>query len=380
MPKSRPQAYRKPSSAGVITISPATIPRVRKVIYWLIKDRPQLVVDACRASAEESNVRNPYHLLLDSNDYLSTREHGTQSTLDPAKIAIAAPKGSTIQRPKPTADDSDDVADYMRKCLLYPDNTLMPEEKKKFLYRKATDVKRTNLDFLSAGYRNVSKNIPDFFLGLDRIVLNLEYESVLEYVALPKPIHSPSDPSTDPTKSGVDVYPHLFNEWLREQKGVKKIFEVFVDDSLDTPHTDKSILESLSNFDVEIWKWMKLDICPSIIAKAAPNVRKVYLACNTKKSVLQGWTCKDGLLSLKRLEFLHITLYRPKYEPEDYWRTCLADFENKLLRRFQQQIDDKRRAKLPNIQMRIEDYTVLSPDLVTKSETARAVDNACGQL
>ena len=127
--------------------------------------------------------------------------------------------------------------------------------------------------------------------------MGIKMETVLEYVDLPivQLKHDSSLPNTA-TGSGIeaqeqlqrreslDSYRHIF-EWLR-RKGVKKIFEVRVEDIVPFPHSDQAILDALRGLDVEVWKWKRLDISSELIAQAGKNVKEIYLYSSGNNGVL----------------------------------------------------------------------------------------------
>lgn len=187
-------------------------------------------------------------------------------------------------------------------------------------------MKRTSLNLTAAEFRNELYNKEFIVVGFHYIEnMKHSFESVLEYVALPKP------PITGANrKLERDAYGFLLSDWLRIECGVKKIFEIYVEDSVEFPHSDTSIIRHLKDFDIEIWKWRKLDICTTTIAKAAPNVRKVYLACNSKQSVLKGWLCDAGLPQLKKVSSYStnnasILVYRQQRRPRFISKLLIVD-------------------------------------------------------
>jgi hypothetical protein len=157
----------------------------------------------------------------------------------------------------------------------------------------------------------------------------LEFETVLDFVKLPywkpeswKPPVDPHDipPEEDDTevkdsapktiqKFDPDPYTSIF-EWLWESN-VNKIFTVEVNDDGPEPHTNAAIRECLRgdeserdptrDFDVEVWKWKKFDICSETIVAAAPNAREIHLYSHGNTAVLRGWACSSGLPKLRQV-------------------------------------------------------------------------------
>lgn len=104
---------------------------------------------------------------------------------------------------------------------------------------------------------------------------------------------------TDP-----DPYTAIF-DWLWNDK-VRKIFTVEVDDDGPEPHTNAAIREAFRgkeqddrDFEVEVWKWKKFDICCDTVATAVPNAREVYLYSHGNMAVLRGWVCDSSLTRMK---------------------------------------------------------------------------------
>lgn len=157
----------------------------------------------------------------------------------------------------------------------------------------------------------------------------LEFETVLNFVKLPYWKPQSSRPQVDPhdipvedddteekeigqntvQKIDPDPYKAIF-EWLWESN-VRKIFTVEVDDDGPEPHTNAAIRQSLRgeepetkptrDFDVEIWKWKKFDICSETIVTAASNVREIHLYSHGNTAVLRGWACSSGLARLQQV-------------------------------------------------------------------------------
>lgn len=89
-------------------------------------------------------------------------------------------------------------------------------------------------------------------------------------------------------------------DWLRTC-GVEKIIRVRVEDSQDPPHSDEIIETALEGFKIEVWDWIKIDLCSSTILKAAPDVSEVYLYSSGNNAVLQAWSGIDGLKKLTKV-------------------------------------------------------------------------------
>ena len=184
------------------------------------------------------------------------------------------------------------------------------------------------------------------------------FESVLDFVKLPywrpsmpksakptaKPLDQaaqPTDPVCEPeisTSVDPDPYTAIF-DWLWSCK-VRKIFTVEVNDDGPEPHTNASIREALRggkdgkatrNFEVEVWKWKKFDICCETVVTAAPDAREVHLYSHGNTAVLRGWANGTRLAKMNKVriecpkemrsfnEFLASNM--KKYSSRDWWST-----------------------------------------------------------
>jgi hypothetical protein len=95
--------------------------------------------------------------------------------------------------------------------------------------------------------------------------------------------------------------------WLKSTIGVKKVFEVVVDELAKSPgHSDRAIVECLKNLDVETWNWRRMDIPVDVIIDAAgDHVKSLYLYCSGLRAVLQSWSDTKGLVNLKHVSKVH---------------------------------------------------------------------------
>ena len=156
----------------------------------------------------------------------------------------------------------------------------------------------------------------DYLLTI-RDQCGLQFETVLDFVKLPywKPqgrkVRNRENVGHKWESINVvensDPYKILF-QWLWDS-GVRKIFTVKVNDDGPDSHTNAAIRECLRgqeiektgfprNFEIEIWKWKKFDLCSETIFQAAPLVKDVYLYSSGNVAVLRGWACKTGIRKL----------------------------------------------------------------------------------
>ncbi|KAF9771633.1 hypothetical protein IL306_010721 [Fusarium sp. DS 682] len=129
------------------------------------------------------------------------------------------------------------------------------------------------------------------------------------------------------------------NELLREN-GVHKIFTIEIDDDGEEPHTNAAIREALRgtsengtqerDFGIEVWKWMKFDICSETIFIAAPRVKELHLFSSANTAVLRGWASDSGLPKLQELEKLTDDVFPTNEDDEQDCKTYKAEFEQTL--------------------------------------------------
>ena len=151
-------------------------------------------------------------------------------------------------------------------------------------------------------------------LNQNRLISGLSHihlEDVLQYVALPQVrIEVDERPSTTPKtgkvlpKSGAKGRSDLklLFSHLKDEKKVKTILKVIVDDLQEPAHSDEAIEACLKDTEVEIWDWRKMDLCVDVIQNVAPGVREVHLYWSGNNAVLRGWGEAEGLPRLQRLE------------------------------------------------------------------------------
>ncbi|KAI1207925.1 uncharacterized protein F4807DRAFT_433754 [Annulohypoxylon truncatum] len=211
------------------------------------------------------------------------------------------------------------------------------EQMREYLYGEQENAPKL---FLDLNY--VSGGVNKKYLEMMSQKVNQTFETVLEYVKLPqiqqKPKHlliAGSDSSAVASKASSVVgnevleepnpYSQVF-DWLHRKQGVEKIFNVIVDDLGDRSHSDEAIVKALKPFDVEVWDWRKFDMCSSTIQKAAPKVRRIFLHASGNNAVLRSWSCNRGLVQLKKLEEITITMYPDKRESIETLGEYLKDF------------------------------------------------------
>lgn len=143
----------------------------------------------------------------------------------------------------------------------------------------------------------------------------MRFDNVLRYVAFHKiELQKPplKDSKLQAKKLALQPRPGrgrndlpFFFHWLRG-KEVKHILKVIVEDTLERPHSDKAIEESLKHFEVESLEWRKLDICPETLFNACRDVRFLTLWWSGNRALLRAWSEPEGLPKLEKLEAVHL--------------------------------------------------------------------------
>ncbi|GFP59290.1 hypothetical protein TASIC1_0012029300 [Trichoderma asperellum] len=211
-----------------------------------------------------------------------------------------------------------------RVCIGVPNAERALEDKLKFLYwGDAERVRKISLNLLGE-----SKRLDDSYIAKAKKLSGMLFETILASVQLPywnpQASHSEKqymseeqvEPAESVTPQASNPYIGIF-EWLWESN-VRKIFSVEVDDTGPEPHSNAAIRQSLcfqrldgiyQDFQIEIFKWKKYDICSETVYEAAPNAKEVYLYSLGNTAVLRGWACSSGLHKMKHLEHLVIEIY-----------------------------------------------------------------------
>ncbi|KAF8542811.1 hypothetical protein BDD12DRAFT_875748 [Trichophaea hybrida] len=177
----------------------------------------------------------------------------------------------------------------------------------------------------------------------------LKFETILQWVCVPllivEPpaignktaiqlngrIQRPHSKHTPSVGKGRRDYETIFN-WLGEN-GVSRILEVIVEDRGDVSHSDEAIENSLKKFQVEIWDWRRNDLCSETILRAAENARELFLYATGNNAVLRSWSSEDGLVRLKNLEKVHVSVLQG-LERAERLAEYIEEFEKRMVERF----------------------------------------------
>ncbi|KAF4466269.1 intracellular serine protease [Fusarium albosuccineum] len=221
---------------------------------------------------------------------------------------------------KVTSDSADQIARYLKQTYL---RKCSRSQALKFLYGGFSNMQ---VDFNLYGKEGeISEE--DFIQGYKCAKL----EDTLQFVRIPRLVIKPTPPAGKPDEDAgrqpdddmgkQSEFPPscdaaigrkdlgIIFRWLRTDAEVKKIIKLIVDDSRDPPHCDEEIENAVKPFDVEVWDWLKVDLCCETIAKAAPKARSINLYWSGKNAVLRGWSDpQGGLARLPNLQQVKIFL------------------------------------------------------------------------
>jgi hypothetical protein len=187
---------------------------------------------------------------------------------------------------------------------------------------------------------------------------DVEFDEVLKYVAFP-PVkvqdwkkHKMNTLKTEAAGRSDMLF---FFEWLRKEKGVKRILKVIVDDIHpdEPPHSDEAIERCLRGMGVEELAWQKDNMDPETICRIdghgddnehdedraraegeddgedddarksdieekkslAGTLRRLHLWWNGDNAVLRGWSDPDGLRHLDSIRRVHLITRKVGFDP-----------------------------------------------------------------
>lgn len=194
----------------------------------------------------------------------------------------------------------------------------------------------------------LKRNVQDIELNLDLhglpskveatafldFLSSLKFDEALQSVSLPdiqvdfkrRPQSTSGNDSKQTRKERRDL-PFIFA--CLQARGVRHIIRVDVEDSRESPHSNRAISESFTTITVEQFNWNKVDLDPRVICnlgshitwgRAAPDssttfdsqIREVTLSWSGNNTALRAWSEPEGLLLLPRLR--KITILVPANE------------------------------------------------------------------
>ncbi|RDW67032.1 hypothetical protein BP5796_09781 [Coleophoma crateriformis] len=246
-------------------------------------------------------VANSKEPRLQMTPGLSLRNDTVLGAIDPER------RGDTDARKNQTEElVTKESADLIRdEIKLHYLRTRRPEIATTRLYGKNLEDTTICFEYAGAPTKVDSDDFKESFR-------NVKFDTILQYVAFPNvEVH----PKPALSKSGGDAIEVsgrgrtdmiFFFEWLRNEKGVKRILKVIVDDIQDPAHSDEAIETALEGFDVEVLEWRKVDLCPETICNSSDKLREVYLSWSGNNAMLRAWSEPDGLKKLENLTKVHL--------------------------------------------------------------------------
>ncbi|KAJ6006189.1 hypothetical protein N7451_004133 [Penicillium sp. IBT 35674x] len=130
----------------------------------------------------------------------------------------------------------------------------------------------------------------------------ISYEPTIKYVAFP-----PLDERVDDRETfGMPVvadHKEVFDilYWLRQSKGVRKVFELKVPDRLVNPHDESKIAMYVERLGVEVLDWRFLDLSLSVFSdKAKSKIQELHLYASGKRAPIDHWFSSQGLGSFPK--------------------------------------------------------------------------------
>ncbi|KAK6829857.1 efflux pump aflT [Apiospora arundinis] len=121
----------------------------------------------------------------------------------------------------------------------------------------------------------------------------------------------------------------VFN-WLKDEKKVKKVFRVIVDDLQEPSHQDEAIEACLRDIEgVGTWDWKKIDLSPDIIQNAARHAKIVHLYWSGRNIALRAWSEDRGLRQLEHLQEIHLH-YQQGLESQVRMKQYISEFKHTM--------------------------------------------------
>ncbi|KAG9237404.1 hypothetical protein BJ875DRAFT_453856 [Amylocarpus encephaloides] len=227
---------------------------------------------------------------------------GVRFSKETPKRESSVARSRRVEEPEVTEESAEKIRELLQLHYL---RTRSPETAASRLYGKNPNAKHICFDYLGAPSKVNPEEFKDSFE-------HVKLDSVLQYVAFsnlevrpaPEFPYSLDNPVEAEGKGRCDMM--FFFEWLRQDKGVKRILKVIVED-LDTPaHSDEAIEKTLEGFNVEILDWRKTDLCPETMYTSSSKLREIYLRWSGNNAVLRSWSEPDGLRRFEDLEKVHL--------------------------------------------------------------------------
>jgi hypothetical protein len=131
---------------------------------------------------------------------------------------------------------------------------------------------------------------------------DIEFERILKYVNIPSFAGRVGEKRTE----AISIL-----QWLKVYKGVKRVFEVTVDDCRYCPSTEEDIEMALQDLGVQHLDWRRTDLSITSIASVAKDLKTLHLYSSGSLAAIDHWLGPQGINTLKldRL-YIHIIQVR----------------------------------------------------------------------
>ncbi|KAK0655666.1 hypothetical protein B0T16DRAFT_451309 [Cercophora newfieldiana] len=159
------------------------------------------------------------------------------------------------------------------------------------------------------------------------------FDDVLKYVAFPA-VHVKDWRDRPEDYGALEKAPGRFDmlfffHWLREEKKVKRILKVIVEDCEQPPHSDQAIELCLDGFGVETLDWSKPDLDPDTVCKASSDLGELVLHWNGNNAVLRAWSDPEIRQQLSNLSMINL-IVDSTLETSDRTKKYIDDFDKRL--------------------------------------------------
>ncbi|XDG09918.1 hypothetical protein ABKA04_009533 [Annulohypoxylon sp. FPYF3050] len=132
------------------------------------------------------------------------------------------------------------------------------------------------------------KNIPaDKLLTISNG--GIEFERILKYVHIPYFVGLPGKKRDE----AISIL-----KWLKLCKGVRRVFEVSVNDCRHCPSTEEDIETALQGLKVQHLDWKRTDLSITSIAKVAKDLKTLYLYSSGNLGAIDHWLGSNGINTL----------------------------------------------------------------------------------
>lgn len=125
--------------------------------------------------------------------------------------------------------------------------------------------------------------------------VDIKFEKFLKYIEIP---------FLDKVSTGVQTDVVCILDWLCICKGVRNVFEVRVQDSRYTPHSEEDIEHALGGLEIQELDWRRLDLSIYTILSCAPDIEKLHLYSSGSLATIDHWTGPNGVTMLANVSTL----------------------------------------------------------------------------